>query len=134
VRAALVSIAVSTVVALTACGNNEKAECESDSDCMGTPCAAAACLNSTCVAVPLAKGAVASQQVADDCLLAVCDGDGNVVEVPDDDDLPIVTNPCVVPACSNGAPASHDAPAGSTCGSDMVCNATGSCVAGSGSS
>lgn len=127
-RGTLVAIVGMVLVTLAACGNNEKAECETDSDCASAACVAEACLNSTCVAVPLAKGAVASVQVTGDCLLAVCDGEGNVVEQPDDDDLPIVTSPCITPACNNGVPASYDDPSGAACGSGMVCNGSGSCV------
>ena len=123
-------VVIGLFAAVLACGDNSKAQCTSDSDCpSATACEAAACQKSACVVVPLASGAVASEQVAGDCKLATCDGSGNIIQVPDDNDVPENTNPCVVAACSNGSPASYYEQADTTCGSGMFCNATGSCVA-----
>jgi hypothetical protein len=71
-------------------------------------------------------------QVPGNCKLATCDGSGSVIEVPDDDNLPVLpagTSTCVIAACSNGEPATYYEQADAICGSGMVCDATGDCVA-----
>lgn len=121
-----------TVMALlvlaTACARPLEPECTRDADCASTPCMAAACDDGACVAVALARGAIADEQTVGNCMLATCDGSGNVVEVADDDNVPASSNACVATNCTGGAPTSADVAAGSACGSG-VCNGAGDCVA-----
>src|SRR5580692_13108163 len=90
---------------------------------------AAACDDGACVAVALARGAIADEQAVGTCMLATCDGSGNVVDVADDDNVPASSNACVVTGCAAGAATAADVAAGSACGSGGVCNGAGDCVA-----
>jgi hypothetical protein len=77
---------------------------------------------------PVAAGSNAPTQVTGDCQTAQCDGQGGVVPVPDDTDLPPVTGACMASSCTNGQPAVFYSQAGTTCGAGLVCNDVGQCV------
>lgn len=104
--------------------------CNQPSDCPGEDgaCATRTCTNHVCgMSLPPANTPLA-MQTAGDCRTAVCDGNGHVTTTNDDTDLPVDNNPCTSDVCTAGAPSNPPLSAGSTCGTNLVCNATGSCV------
>src|SRR6185369_4583455 len=70
-------------------------------------------------------------QTANDCLKAVCDGNGNVASIADDADLPLDDgNACTGEACSAGAPTHPAVPNGAACTDGSACTQADSCQAG----
>ncbi len=104
---------VFALLALAACGGETSSsggggngptgpECEEDADCPKGPCENPVCNGGTCGTEPKAEGTEVELQNAADCLLQVCDGAGNVTEMPDDTDAPSVY--CGTGACVMGEP------------------------------
>jgi len=125
-----VHTALGALIALfaAACGDNTKPACVRDSDCGDGACADVTCVDGMCaLSNPIPQGLMAVLQTQGDCKVALCDGDGNVVEATDDTDVPTATSPCTIGTCTNGVPAIGYAPANTACGSGMTCNATGMC-------
>jgi hypothetical protein len=68
-------------------------------------------------------------QVAGDCRVQQCDGQGSTTSIPDDTDLPDDGNPCTIDICTNGAISHTAVSAGVSCGGGRVCDGQGSCAA-----
>lgn len=78
--------------------------------------------------VTAALNTVVEQQQAHDCRMRICDGNGQIVEINDDIDLPEDDgNPCTKSACNEGATAHVHVPVGQTCETKGVCNGHGAC-------
>lgn len=78
--------------------------------------------------VNAANNTIVEQQQAHDCRMRVCDGNGQMIEINDDVDLPDDDgNPCTKAACKEGATAHLPHPVGLTCETNGVCNGRGVC-------
>jgi hypothetical protein len=101
-------------------------ECNVASDCTGLP-ADDACQTRTCTAgvcgqsfAPL--GTELPQQIAGDCVILECDGQGGTASVADPTDLPNDDNACTTDTCDGLTPV-HDPLAKDTpCGTNLVCS------------
>jgi hypothetical protein len=104
--------------------------CVVDTDC-GTPtaCATPACTAGSCTPgyVPSGQGNPGGQ-VPGSCQTVVCNGSGGTMNVADDANVPVSTNPCITGTCSGGVPGSTLLPAETTCGAGLVCDGAGNCV------
>lgn len=69
-------------------------------------------------------------QVAGDCRERVCDGNGAVTEIDDNDDVPNDRSECTVDSCRDGSPLYEPVEVGSSCSlaDGGLCNAVGVCV------
>jgi hypothetical protein len=105
--------------------------CERNSDCgVDTLCVVHACdAAHTCRVGNVEPGSPVGLQVAGDCHVQQCDGQGSPTSIPDDTDLPDDGNPCTVDICTNGAISHTPVAAGTSCGAGRVCDGQGSCGA-----
>jgi len=106
--------------------------CETDRDCPQptNPCQVWTCWQQVCTGVAAAKDTLIAKesQVAGDCKVLVCDGQGQTVGIPDKtDEPPADDNPCADEVCEDGAPAYPPVPVGMACGKAGVCNGKGKC-------
>lgn len=115
----------------TRTANNEtNIPCVQEMDCppSNDPCVVSTCFEQRCLVVNAAVNTVLEQQQARDCRMRVCDGNGQVIEINDDIDLPDDDgNQCTKSACKEGAAAHLPVPVGQTCDPDGVCNGKGVC-------
>jgi hypothetical protein len=106
--------------------------CNSSSQCgPSTECAAVACTNNACLATYADAGLPITVQTPGDCRQNQCDGDGGVMTVSFDTDLPPdEPNQCTDQVCTSGVPSHPNLPAGTACSQmgGSVCDGTGSCV------
>lgn len=104
--------------------------CTEEFDCppSNEPCVVSTCFEQRCLMVNAAYNTVIDAQVGNDCRMRVCDGNGQMMEISDDIDLPNDDgNPCTKAACKEGAAAHVPVEVGRTCGADGVCNGRGAC-------
>jgi alpha-tubulin suppressor-like RCC1 family protein len=104
--------------------------CAQEMDCptSNDPCVVSTCFEQRCLMVNAANNTVVEQQQPHDCRMRVCDGNGQVMEINDDVDLPDDDgNPCTKSACKEGAAAHLPHPVGLTCETNGVCNGHGVC-------
>ncbi|WP_199694499.1 lamin tail domain-containing protein, partial [Sorangium cellulosum] len=113
-------------------GGSGGATCTKDADCdqPASECAVAACVDGACATRPVAAGTPAEMQMAGDCAERLCDSDGVVVEVDDDDDVPNDRSQCTVDSCRDGSPVHAPVAVGTWCSlaDGGLCNAAGVCV------
>ena len=105
--------------------------CETPEDCgANTECGARTCEDDLCGVDAEPEGTVTTEQTAGDCLQNECDGEGNIVGVIDDADVPTDTNDCTADVCTAGIPSNDPVAPGATCdqGGGQVCNEAGACV------
>ncbi len=104
--------------------------CLSVNDCPGTDtdCRQRTCNNGTCGVALTRAGTLTTTQVQGDCQDNVCDGNGNVISVADNNDVPNDNNPCTADLCSNGTPTFTPVASGTHCNGTLVCNSIGQCV------
>ncbi|MGD8863739.1 MAG: hypothetical protein PVI30_27230 [Myxococcales bacterium] len=99
----------------------------------GDPCTVSACDGPDPTQIPASMGTRApdSAQTSGDCQTIVCDGEGGLTVMYDDAD--VVTDPtgdpCTRNVCNAGTPGEGNVTAGTPCGTDMVCDGAGGCVA-----
>jgi hypothetical protein len=80
--------------------------CSVAGDCgVDTDCQSHTCVTGQCGVDDTAMGTHIQTQVAGDCLVAVCDGNGSVIQQADPSDLPDDGNDCTSDACNQGMPA-----------------------------
>jgi len=107
-------------------------QCISASDCTDLPpdgeCHQRQCSNGQCVSSFTASGTPVEAQSLGDCQVAVCDGAGEVVQAPDDGDVPDDANDCTTDACVAGAPTFSAKSVGAPCGPSGQCNGMSQCV------
>ncbi|MFO0660896.1 MAG: proprotein convertase P-domain-containing protein [Polyangiaceae bacterium] len=111
-------------------GSGSCVQCVNASTCPAAPneCQTAVCTNGTCGFDNVAVGTLTAGQTSGDCKKVQCDGNGNIQTVNDDTDVNNDNNACTVDTCNAGAPVHTPASAGVSCGTNQVCNASGSCV------
>ncbi|WP_437981085.1 hypothetical protein [Sorangium sp. So ce117] len=113
-------------------GGGGDVPCTGDTDCPApdSECAIARCVDGGCTTEPVASGTPVKVQMAGDCRERVCDGDGAVTEVDDDDDLRDDHSSCTVDSCRDGAPINDPVEAGTWCSlaDGGLCNPVGVCV------
>ena len=104
--------------------------CAQEMDCPATndPCVVSTCFEQRCLVVNAAVNTILEQQLAHDCRMRVCDGNGQMFEINDDLDLPDDDgNACTKSACKEGAAVHPPVTVGQTCNTDGVCNGHGVC-------
>ncbi|MGE5182211.1 MAG: hypothetical protein ACM31C_09120 [Acidobacteriota bacterium] len=104
--------------------------CYTAFECPGTDteCHQRTCTNEMCGVTNVSAGTkLVSGQVKGDCQVIECDGSGGTMSVADNTDKPTTTNQCISVGCSNGAPTSTPLPAGTSCGTGLVCDGNGVC-------
>ncbi len=107
----------------TCVGCMDASDCGDDTECQTFACDAGACsIDNTPSGTPLQK------QDDGDCQLLQCDGDGNEESIEDNDDLPDDNNVCTQDVCTSGVPSNPNEMAGTTCGTDLICDGSGQCV------
>jgi hypothetical protein len=111
-------------------GANRCVECLSAGACSGadTECKTRTCVNGMCGVSFANANKVLSAQVAGDCKIAVCDGQGNVTTAAATDDVPSDNNPCTMDLCSGVTPMNTPVTMGTGCGVSSVCDDMGHCV------
>lgn len=122
----------SSGVVTSSSGSNSSsgAECTVPADCP-TPeneCQTRDCEAGKCVVGHVALNTPVAMQTPGDCKAAVCDGQGNITSINDDEDVPNDNNICTADECSNGTPTHIKEPAGTSCGTNMVCTDQGVCA------
>jgi hypothetical protein len=119
-------------VSLVCDGNAQCVGCVAGSDCPGsdTDCATRTCTAGSCGLMFAAAGAAVAQQLAGDCKLDVCDGQGGTTPQADDNDLPDDALDCTQDLCANGMVQHPPAALGSACndGGGSLCDGAGLCV------
>ena len=107
-------------------------ECTTPAECPAPPgeCVTATCDNGMCGVGNLPVGTLAGPVVAGDCVTSQCDGNGMVVSVPNDADLPVDNSECTDDVCTSGVPSNPPLAAGSACnqGGGVICDGNGMCV------
>ncbi len=104
--------------------------CVQEMDCPSSndPCVVSTCFEQRCLMVNAALNTVIDLQVAHDCRMRVCDGNGQALEIHDDIDLPSDDgNPCTRGVCKSGDIAHAPVAVGQTCETNGVCNGRGAC-------
>lgn len=99
-------------------------ECGADTACRAWSCDGGQCSPSFTAAGPLPL----ALQSSGDCIELFCNGEGSLIAMPDDGDLPDDASDCSDPACLMGTPMYNPEPAGTPCGvADGQCNGAGLC-------
>ncbi|MDI1430884.1 RCC1 domain-containing protein [Polyangium sorediatum] len=94
------------------------------------PCVVSTCFEQQCAMVAAAQNTVVREQKAGDCRMQVCDGNGHVMEIDDEVDVPADDgNACTIAMCKESAGVHEPGPVGESCGEDGVCNGKGACGA-----
>ncbi|WP_437294392.1 hypothetical protein [Sorangium sp. So ce426] len=113
-------------------GGGGDVPCTGDTDCPApdSECATARCVDGGCTTEPVASGTPVKDQMAGDCRERVCDGEGAVTEVADDDDVRDDHSQCTVDSCRDGSPINDPVEAGTWCSlaDGGLCNPAGVCV------
>ena len=65
---------------------------------------------------------------AGNCHKDVCDGNGNIVTVVDNTDVPVDGNVCTSDLCTTGTPSNPPVASGTSCGPSLMCDGNGACV------
>jgi hypothetical protein len=113
---------------------SSEAECAAASDCPGsdTECRTRVCVQGVCGVTNAATGTPVSAQTSGDCRALRCDGNGDIVSLPDASDLPDDDgNMCTSETCSGGVPSHPALPQGAACTTNggSLCDGAGACVA-----
>ncbi len=107
--------------------------CAQPSECPGTDtdCQARTCTSGVCGFSFTASGTAVATQTAGDCQQRQCDGQGSIVSVALNSDLPVDGNQCTDDVCTTGVPSNPPKAANATCTSNggAFCDGAGACVA-----
>jgi hypothetical protein len=96
-----------------------------DTECHTRTCSAAR----VCGVANAAAGKLLALQTSGDCKRSQCDGAGNPQTITDITDLPVDGNACTRDLCAaTGVPSNPPQVTGTSCGTGLLCNATGACV------
>ncbi|MBK9267008.1 MAG: proprotein convertase P-domain-containing protein [Polyangiaceae bacterium] len=107
--------------------------CNVAADCPGTDdeCSTRTCDMGVCGVSFTAKDTPVAAQTPNDCLVHVCDGAGNFVDIADDADVPLDDgNACTTEACAGGMPMHPNAADGALCSDGDGCTQTDTCQMG----
>jgi hypothetical protein len=104
--------------------------CLTPSDCPGenTDCQTVICTNGACGFSRTPAGTPVSSQTPGDCKRVECDGLGGTIEVNDNTDPPVSSNPCFTYVCDQGTPKQSFVTIGTDCGANLICDGAGACV------
>jgi hypothetical protein len=106
--------------------------CTQVADCPTPPneCQTATCDAGQCGVSFVQAGTAlgAASQTAGDCHTKQCDGNGGIVDTIDDTDKPNDGKDCTNDVCTNGVPSNTNKQAGTSCGTNLVCDGNGACV------
>lgn len=110
-------------------GNGACVECVTAATCpgQGDECRTPTCGAGACGFTNKPAGTVLSFQVAGDCHVGVCDGNGAQTQNADDNDPQSDSNPCTTDTCVKGNPVHTPVATGTACGGVKTCNAAGVC-------
>ncbi|MCA9618743.1 MAG: hypothetical protein KC731_06970, partial [Myxococcales bacterium] len=111
-------------VCVVACTAADPTVCDDDNACTVDSCDTdiGQCVNE---AVP--DGPVSGGQTDGDCQVVVCEA-GVMATIDDDTDPRVDGNPCTEDLCVDGVPDNPNLPSGSSCGTNLQCDADGNCV------
>lgn len=114
------------------CAGGVCVECESASHCPGidTECQVRTCSGNVCGIANTTAGTPSSAQTPGDCRRLECDGNGGLVDVPDDADVPANASECTVASCDAGTPVHTPRLEGDACTENggAFCDGAGACV------
>lgn len=104
--------------------------CLAPSDCPGTntDCLTITCTNGACGEIRTPERTQITAQTQGDCKRVECDGLGGTIEVNDNNDAPISSDPCIDLICVSGTPTQSYVSQGTECGPNLICDGAGSCV------
>ncbi len=107
--------------------------CLTATDCAGqdTDCHTRTCTAGVCGVMNAAQGKPVTAQTAGDCQVNQCDGNGAVVTVADNADVPVDNETCTKDLCTNGVASNPPEPVGTACseGTGTQCDGAGHCAA-----
>ena len=107
-----------------AVGCNTPADCPTASECLGW-----LCQGNSCVQDPTPEFTLTSNQVAENCLMEVCDGMGGTRQDEDPGDPIDDMLECTADQCDMGTPINPALPVDDPCaGGTMFCDGGGACV------
>jgi plastocyanin len=95
------------------------------------PCRFRTCVGGKCGMTNAGAGTPAGQPKIGTCQQEICDGNGGVTTVADDNNLPNDGNPCTLDVCTNGVPTNPFVPKGTICnslGTPRYCDDKGVCI------
>jgi hypothetical protein len=103
--------------------------CTVAAQCPGTDtfCGVRTCTAGVCGFAGTVAGTPLPTQTPGDCKVQTCDGLGGVTFTVDDTDLPIDANACTNDVCVGGVASNPAAAYGTTCGTNLICNGSGTC-------
>ena len=104
--------------------------CLTASSCPGTDndCHTRTCTNGACGISFAPAGTALTLQMSGDCKRSQCDGAGQTMVVNDNADVPADGKMCTDDICTAGVPSNPNLAAGTTCGTNQMCNGQGACV------
>jgi len=107
--------------------------CAAPTDCPGedNECQTRTCEGSVCGVDHAPANKPVAQQAPNDCLRNVCDGQGSVISVEDDLDVPLDDgNSCSSELCAAGMPLNEPSPAGTPCSANggKFCDGALECI------
>jgi hypothetical protein len=107
-------------------------KCSTPSDCptVSDACLEASCQNQRCGVAKKTAGTKLDSQVAGDCHVSQCDGQGATEIANDNSDLPVDGNECTADVCTAGVPSNPAKMANAACGANgaLKCTSMGQCV------
>ena len=113
-------------------GAGQCVQCAVAADCGtgDTDCQKHTCTAHKCGLLNVAAGTVTTNQIAGDCRQYQCDGNGAIVSVVVNTDVPNDQNTCTLDTCKAGIPTFSGVAAGTACSQNggKVCDGNGSCV------
>lgn len=125
-------LAVGCGMRVSSTENAGEISCLHEMDCPAStnPCVVSTCYEQRCLMVSAAANTILKQQNAGDCRMKVCDGNGAVMDIADEVDVPADDgNACTEAACKDGAGVHEPVAVGEVCGENGVCNGKGACGA-----
>lgn len=111
-------------------GTTSNAECATAADCPAphSICRTATCIGGVCGTGNAVIGALPRLDVPADCQETICDGNGGLVQVPFDGNVPPAPKECVVSYCDGAAPMTKNAAPGAPCtDGGSYCDGKGHC-------
>src|SRR5262249_52237997 len=113
-------------------GNGLCVECLLAPDCPGqdTDRQSRTCTTGTCGVANTMSGGPTSSQTAGDCQENQCDGNGGIMSVNKDSDVPVDNNECTDNVCMMGVPSNPPSASGTMCTQmgGAVCDGNAVCV------
>lgn len=119
----------STTSISTTTSSSNMWNCNVPSDCgVDEVCSSMICEGGACGVAFVPFGFELDGQAIGDCQLTTCNGDGIVISVVDDEDVPDDANDCTSDACAGGVPAYVAIAKGTACAGGL-CDGASTCAA-----